>query len=242
MDVRRDGDVFVLDLGSGHNRIDPEWIVGLNAVLDQVEASDPPRALVTTCSGDFFGMGFDLEWMAARPEGVRDLVDSMHDVLGRLLVLPASTVAALSGHAVAGGALFSLAHDFRVMPEEGVVWCLPEVDVEIAISPGLIALVKAKLSRHPAFEALATGRRYSGREAASCGIAEAVKGDEVLPRALAIASGLAEKHPETYGAVKERLYSSVVPALTDRDANAADLGKFEPAMRALGISAPASNS
>src|SRR5687768_1683935 len=117
--LERRGDVFVLDLGSGTNRIDPRWVEEVSSALDDVLAAPPPRALVTISSGEFFGMGFDLEWMAAHPDGVGPLVDSMHDLLARMLVVPVPTVAALSGHAIAGGALFSLAHDFRVMPEEG---------------------------------------------------------------------------------------------------------------------------
>lgn len=109
--LERRGDIDILDLGSGPNRINPEWLGGVSAALDEVVGRPPPRGLVTTASGEFFSMGLDLEWMAANPEGVGDLVEAMHALFARMLELPAPTVAAIQGHAIAGGALFSLAHD-----------------------------------------------------------------------------------------------------------------------------------
>ena len=235
----RRGDIHVLDLGPEANRINPDWIASVDAALDDVLATERPRGLVTTASGEFFSMGLDLAWMAAHPDGVGELVDGMHDLFARTLALPVPTVAAIPGHAIAGGALFALAHDYRVMREDLGYFCLPEIDVQIAISPGLIELVKARLAPQVAHEALTAGRRFTARDAAGTGIAEAVADrDSLLPAAMRIAERLAEKDPATYGAVKEALYGDVLRALRGREANAADITKFEPAMAALGISRP----
>lgn len=234
--LERSGDVHVLDLGADENRIDPGWIESVSAALDEVVASPPPRGLVTTGSGKFFSMGLDLEWMAANPAGVSDLVESMHGLMARLLELPLSTVAALQGHAFAGGALFALAHDYRVMREDRGYFCLPEVDGAIAISPGLIGLVRARLAPQTALEALTAGRRYTSAEAAQERIVDALAPlDEVVPRATAIAGGLAGKDPDTYGTMKARLFGDAIAALRDTEANFADVGRFEAAMTAMGI-------
>ncbi len=55
--LTRDGDVFVLDLGADENRFNPTWVAGVNAALDEVEAAEGPRALVTTASGKFWSNG-----------------------------------------------------------------------------------------------------------------------------------------------------------------------------------------
>jgi enoyl-CoA hydratase/carnithine racemase len=234
--LERRGDLHVLDLGPDANRINPDWIASVHAALDDVLSAEPPRGLVTTASGEFFSMGLDLEWMAAHPDGVSELVDGMHDLFARTLALPVPTVAAIPGHAIAGGAIFALAHDYRVMREDLGYFCLPEIDVQIAVSPGLIELVKARLVPQIAHEALTAGRRYTGREAADAGIAKAVTDrDRLLPTATEIAERLAEKDPATYGTVKETLYGEVLKALRDREANGAQISKFEPAMAVLGI-------
>lgn len=238
--LERDGDVHVLDLGPAENRIDPDWIDRVSGALDEVAAAPAPRALVTTGSGKFFSLGLDLEWMAANPDGVGELVASMHTLFARMLELPLPTVAALRGHTFAGGALFALAHDYRVMREDRGWFCLPEIDGAIAITPGLIELVRARVAPQTAHEALTAGRRYSADEAAHERIVDAVAPlDEVVPRAAEIARGLSGKDPETYGTMKARLYRGAVASLRDAEANAVDVGRFRTAMAAMGIAAGA---
>ena len=208
----------------------------MSAALDAVAAAPPPRALVTTSSGEFFSIGFDLDWIAANPDGVTALVASMHEVVARVLELPAPTVAALRGHAFAGGGLFALAHDYRVMREDEVYFGLPEIDGRIAFTRGLTDLVKARLAPQTAHEALTTGRRYNAEEALAERIVDRLApADEVLPTAESMARELSEKDPATYGAIKSRLYRDVLASLRDADANRADFAKFEPVLEMLGI-------
>lgn len=229
----------MLDLGPDQNRVNPAWIAKVSAALDEVEAAPAPRALVTTCSGDFFCVGFDLEWMVANPDGVTELVASMHEVVARVLELPLPTVAALRGHAIAGGALLSLAHDYRVMRDEGGYFWLAEIDGGIALSPGLTELVKARLAPQTAHEAITAGRRYTAPEAAAERIVDAVvPADDVVEKAVSMARELSTKPPGAYGTIKARLYGDVAASLRDRTANYADIGKFEAAFAAVGIERP----
>ena len=136
----------------------------------------------------------------------------------------------------AGGGLFALAHDYRVMREDRGYFCLPEIDGAIAVSPGLADLVRARLAPQTAHEALTAGRRYTGREALRARIVDALApAEDVLPTALSIARELGSKDPETYGTVKARLYRDVLAALRAPDANHADVSKFRAAFAAMGI-------
>ncbi|WP_234401850.1 enoyl-CoA hydratase-related protein, partial [Thermobifida halotolerans] len=161
----RQGDVFVLDLGDGENRFHPDWIAAVNAALDEVEKTEGPRALVTAATGKFFSNGLDLDWLAAHPDQHVDYVVSVHALLARTLTLPLVTVAALQGHTFAAGAMLSLAHDFRVMRADRGFWCLPEADINIPFTPGMSALIQARLAPQTAHEAMVTARRYGGHDA-----------------------------------------------------------------------------
>jgi enoyl-CoA hydratase/carnithine racemase len=78
------------------------------------------------------------------------------------------------------------------------------------------ALIAARLSAQVAHEAMTTGRRYGGHDAAAAGIVQdAVDADRVLERAIEQASALASKNPDTLGAIKRRLYAATLAALTD---------------------------
>lgn len=158
---------------------------------------------------------------------VLDLGSHARVVRARLLELPLPTVAALRCHAFAGGGLLALAHDYRVMPAEGIYFGLPEVDVRIAFTQALTDFARSRLAAHVAHEALTSGRRYSGAEALPAGIAyDLVPADEILSRSVALAKSLSGKHPPTYGAIKARLYRDVLAALRAPDAEAIDPDRF----------------
>ncbi len=62
--LTRNEAVFVLDLGDGENRLNPDSLDALEGCLDEIEAAPPPRALVTAASGKTWSNGLDLEWLA----------------------------------------------------------------------------------------------------------------------------------------------------------------------------------
>jgi Delta3-Delta2-enoyl-CoA isomerase len=213
-ELARDGEVFVLDIGNGENRFHPEWIADLSVLLDEVEFAVGPRALVTVADGKFFSNGLDLEWLSQHGPELPGYVASVEHLLARLLSLPVPTVAAVQGHAFAGGGMLALAHDFRVMRADRGFFCLPEVDIGIPFSPGMAALIQARLSAKTAHEAMTTGRRYGGGDAMTAGIVDAVAhADDVLSTALELAAPLAAKAGPTLGAIKERMYPAALAAL-----------------------------
>jgi len=107
------------------------------------------------------------------------------------------------------------------MREDRGFFCLPEIDLPVAFTPGLSALIAARLTRRIAHEAMVTGRRYGGIDAAAAGIVdEAVPEADVLPQALGRARALAGKDAITLGTIKARLHADVVATLRDRRANA----------------------
>lgn len=212
----RQGDVFVLDLGDDENRFHPDWVASVNAALDEVEGVDGPRALVTAATGKFYSAGLDLDWVGSNPDQLQDYVVSVHGLFARFLSFPAITVAALQGHTFAAGAMLSVAHDFRVMRADRGYWCLPEVDINIPFTRGMSALIQDRLSRKAAHEAMLTGRRYGGTDAAAAGIVDrAVDEDAVRSTAVEIAAENSSKAGDTLATIKSRMYSSTLAVLRD---------------------------
>ncbi|MFI7403850.1 enoyl-CoA hydratase-related protein [Streptomyces sp. NPDC049541] len=212
----RQDDVYVLDLGDGENRFHPDWISAVDAALDEVEKAQGPRALVTTATGKFYSNGLDLDWLFAHADQHTDYVVSVHALFARLLSLPVVTVAALQGHTFAAGAMFSLAHDFRVMRADRGFWCLPEADINIPFTPGMSALIQSRLTPRTAHEAMVTARRYGGHDALAAGIVDhAVDEDGVRTTALALARPLAAKAGDTLATIRTRMYAPALAALRD---------------------------
>jgi enoyl-CoA hydratase/carnithine racemase len=207
----RQAAVWVLTMCNGENRFNRQSLDALHGALDTIEACDPPVALVTTGDGKFYSNGYDLEWMASAPEQAPGVAADLHRLLGRMIGLPMITVAAVNGHAFGGGAQLAIAHDFVVMRADRGYWCLPEADLGLPLTPQMYAVIAAKLPKRTAHEAIMTGRRYGGADAAAAGIAHrAVSADLVLADAIALGAELAGKERGTLAEHRRLLYGGVM--------------------------------
>ena len=215
IESERAGDVTILRMTAGENRFNPGNLDAIEAALAEAEASQGDAAVVLTGEGKFFSNGLDLDWMGGAPGGEpQKVVERVHGLLARTLVSPVAIVAALNGHAFAGGAMLALACDGRVMREDRGYFCLPEVDINIPFTPGMSALIRCKLSTGPAREAMLTGRRYGGPDALAAGIVDAVAAqDEVVDCAVERAQALAGKNRDVVAAIKREMYADVVESL-----------------------------
>jgi len=216
LDCTRDGDVFVLRLDAGENRFTPELMDAWDRALDTVEQAGSPAALVTTGTGKFYSNGLDLDEMmrGGTQEHAERYLHGALDLLGRFLVFPAVTVAAVNGHAFGAGAQMAVAHDYRVMRSDRGFYCLPEIDMRVSLHPGMIAILAARIPARTVHEVLVTGKRYGGEEAAAREIVdEAVAEERLLPRAIEIAAALTGKAHPVMSAIKRGLYGPVLDAL-----------------------------
>ena len=208
IEVDREGEVFVLRMVAEENRFNPGMLGAFDAALSEVEGSEGAAALVLTGEGKFFSNGLDLDWMGQNPDQIGGVVNGLQGLYARLLAFPTPTVAAINGHAFAGGGMLALACDQRVMREDRGFFCLPEVDIRIPFSDGMAALVQARLSPQVARDVMLTGRRYGGPDACEAGIVdEARPEDEVLPAAVERAGALAGKDRGTVQAIKQTMFS-----------------------------------
>lgn len=216
--LTRDAEVFVLDLGEDENRFHPDWLAQVQGHLSTVDSTDGARALVTTGTGKFFSNGLDLDWLGQHADELATYVIEVHHLFERVLSLPVPTIAAIQGHAFAGGGMLALAHDFRVMRADRGYFCLPEVDINIPFSRGMSALIQGRLAKKTAHEAMTTGRRYGGEDALAAGIVDRIAhSDDVLSTALELARPLAGKAGPTLGTIKARMYPDALAALRDRE-------------------------
>jgi enoyl-CoA hydratase/carnithine racemase len=217
-ELKRDGDVFVLNIGDGENRFHPDWIAGFNEALDRVEAAPGDKALVTTATGKCWSIGLDLDWAGANSNEFGTYLAAAHHLLARVLALPVPTVAAIQGHCFAAGAMIALAHDFRVMRSDRGYFCLPEVDIQMVFTPGMSALIQARLPVGTAHAAMTTGRRYGGYEAQEAAIVDQIADEgKVLDAAVAMARPLAGKAGPTLGGIKALMYAEVLRTLRGGD-------------------------
>lgn len=212
--LEKDGDVFVLTLDDSENRFSQAWLGEVGDALDEVESAGPHGALVTVGQGKYWSNGLDLDWLQAHPDSSDGYLAQVHALFARTLVSPMATVAAVTGHAFAAGAMWALAHDHRIMRADRGYVCLPEIDLGLSFQPGMAALIQARLTPQVAHEAMTTGRRYGGVDAQAVGIVdEATELDQVLATALERAHALSGKSSGTRQRIKNAMYADVLAAL-----------------------------
>ena len=206
--------VAVVRMGDGENRFNRRSVGALLEAYDDLAERDGPLAVVTTGSDRFFSNGLDLEWMMGEGAGAAGFVTEVHALFGRVLSLPAATVAAVNGHAFAGGAMFAITHDWVVMREDRGYWCINEVDLGLPLTVPMYATLASRLPKRTLHQASLTGQRFTAAEALAAGIAdEAAPEDEVLARAVAIAAPLAAKDRGVIAEHKRLLHADALAAI-----------------------------
>jgi enoyl-CoA hydratase/carnithine racemase len=207
MDQR--GAVAILRWNDGENRVNTDSMAEWHAALDQLEAVEGPLALVATGTGKFFSNGLDLDRFAADPDEMPPAITGFKLLLGRLLLFPAYTVAAINGHAFAAGAMISCCFDARVMRSDRGYFCFPEVDIALPFDEALTAAVSARLPAEAVQDAMITGRRYTAEEALALGVVTDTADEaRLLHLAIALAEPIAGKDRNVIGEHKRLLFGA----------------------------------
>lgn len=227
-----DDRVAVLTMNDGENRFNLRFLEAFLQALDQIEGDTDARALVVTASHEkIFCNGIDLDWLAPFiKKGDRDTAArfflTMNRLFKRILLYPMPTIAAISGHAFAGGAIMSCAFDFRFMRSDRGFFCFPEVDLGIPFLPGMIALIGKAIPQYKMEELHYTGKRATAEEcAAHHMITRACHINDLLNEALSFAKGL-NKRREVIAVMKQRMYQEIVHVFDVEDPPVIASGTF----------------
>ncbi|MEO0982960.1 MAG: crotonase/enoyl-CoA hydratase family protein [Pseudomonadota bacterium] len=178
--------VITINRHQARNAVDPETAEALKAAFLDGEADDGVAVHILTGAGGAFCAGADLKAVAAQGGFAREA-----PMGPSWLELEKPSIAAVEGHAVAGGLELSLICDLRVAGRSAVFgvfcrrWGVPLIDGGTVRLPRLIGQSRA-------MDMILTGRPVGAEEAVSFGLANRVVEDgEALTEALRIAEQLA---------------------------------------------------
>ncbi|KAG0169348.1 hypothetical protein DFQ28_003707 [Apophysomyces sp. BC1034] len=218
MTLDRDGPLFILRLHYKDNRFTTEFCQAILTALQIVEnifldATPVDMALVTIGEGKIYSNGLDLSQVLGYPP----FMDVYLQMLKRLLTFCIPTVAALNGHAFAGGCLLAMVHDYRVMRSDRGFICMNEVDLPASLPPGMCAVIREKLTPTTFRNMVLQGHRFSSQEALDQNIVDIICPEkEVFSKAKELALKWAPKAQSglVYKQLKDEMYSNVVKGLS----------------------------
>ena len=206
------GDVALLRLRAGKaNALGKDCLEALFAAFDEI---DRATAVVITGDGNAFSAGLALpEIIDHDRAGMLAHIELFERVMRRILTEPRVTVAAINGHAFAGGCVIALMCDVRVMAAGDGKIGLNEVQLGI----GLPALITEPLRHRVPASSLGpialAGRLFHPEQARTLGLVdEVVAPDRLVPRTLELAAEMG-KAPLAYMQIKHTLLRPVLEAI-----------------------------
>ena len=213
IDRRDDGVAVVAADRPPANAMDVGLLGDIVAAVAQV-AADPPAAVVLTGREGFFSAGADLKAVPGYgAEQQREMVHGINAMALGVYGLECPVVAAISGHAIAGGFVLALCADLRVASADGR-YGLTEVKVGVPYPQAAIGVVRQELSPQAA-RVLAFGNELHSAQACRDfgAFDEILPPAEVLPRALELAAQLAAMPGDVYARTKRGLRGAALDAM-----------------------------
>jgi enoyl-CoA hydratase len=198
----------ILTLRLAHGKVSALDVELLDALLHELDGvGEDVRAVILTGTGSIFSAGVDLFRLTQDgADYVRRFLPLLSRFLRALFVFPRPVVAAVNGHAIAGGGVMVLAADARLMAEGGGRIGVPELLVGVPFPVTPLEIVRFVVPRHRLQSLIYTGRTLLPQEALAAGLVdEVVPADALLTRAQEIAQQFAQIPPHVYRLTKQSL-------------------------------------
>src|SRR5256885_6820053 len=197
------------------NAISAKMICDLLTALDELE-KDRTRVVILTGAGSAFCAGMDLEMLSAigQQSAQENQDDSrrMARMFRRIWSFPKPMIAAVNGHALAGGCGIATLCDFTLaVPEAKFGY----TEVKIGFLPAIVSVfLTRQIGEKRCRDLLLTGRILEAAEAKEFGlVSEVVPADRLMARAHELAELLIAASPSSLTRSKHLLVSSAAPGV-----------------------------
>jgi enoyl-CoA hydratase len=227
--LHNDGIAVVTLANPPVNAMDSALLEELAGLFERLGPEAAVRAAVITGQGPAFSAGLNLK---TTPEldrlGQRRLIDAMNGCFGTLYGWPKPLVAAVNGHAIAGGLILALCADWRIVADVSLEASLAEVKVGVTYPVAPIEIARGELAPAAARRLVLLGETLDAAQAEAFAVFdERVPADQLLMRALARVRGDAELPPQAFATTKRELRAAALGRIAEARA-----GRGEPRLSA----------
>jgi enoyl-CoA hydratase len=201
-------DVATITLDDGKvNAMALPFFAGLNEALDRAER-DRPVAVVLTGRPGVFSAGLDLKLLPTlAPPQFKQTITTFGELMLRVFTFPIPCIAALTGHAIAGGAFLAFACDERYFADGPYKLHVNEVARAMPLPTWALAIAMTAIPKRWHVEAILQARPYNPTEAASREMIDAVvpPDESVEARARQAVTRLTGLDQNAYAIAKSRM-------------------------------------
>jgi enoyl-CoA hydratase len=211
IDVKTSDGIAVMTMQHGKvNALDTEFCEAVMARFKELAASDA-KAVVLTGQGKVFSAGVDLIRLSEGGEGyIRQFLPALHKLFEALFFHPKPVVAAVNGHAIAGGCVLACCADRRVMARAAGRMGVTELPVGVPFPALAFEIVRLTVPARYLAEVTFSGGTYETDAALERGfIDEVAEPSELLEDAFAVAQELADLSPPAFAQNKMQIRQPV---------------------------------
>jgi enoyl-CoA hydratase len=187
----------------------------ISELLARLEQDEFVRSLVLTGTGNFFSAGLDLfEVFRGGEADFRAFVRAFDEGFARLFAFSKPLVAAVNGHAIAGGAVLAASADFRAVADGSAKIGLTEILVGVPFPASALEIVRFSCAGPHLQELLYHGRTYDPQAACERRLVdEVVDPGQLMTRARTIARELGSRPPVAFAGIKQALRTDALARL-----------------------------
>ncbi len=199
------------------NSLNIEFTQALTEALDEAEAS-AASAIVLTGEGKVFSAGVDLVALTSGgPEAIETFLHELTRFLRRMATFPKPIIAAVNGHAIAGGCVALLACDYRIMAQGTSRIGVTELLVGVPFPTWAFEIVRFGIPSAHLADLCYSGRTVEPDEALRLGLIDEVTApDALLGRACKVAGKLGRVPGEVFALTKQQLRRPMLVAAEQR--------------------------
>jgi enoyl-CoA hydratase len=211
IEAKRESDVTILQLAHGKaNALDLELCDAIAARFTELRTGSE-RAIVLTGQGRMFSAGVDLPRLAAGgADYVRRFLRSLHCLYDTVFHHPKPVVAAVNGHAIAGGCVLACCADKRIAAREAGLIGVTELLVGVPFPAMAFEVMRFATAPQYLADVILSGATFASDEALRRGLVdEVVEPDQLIERALAAAHALAALPSDTFAMTKRQIRQPV---------------------------------
>ena len=215
IDIKTEAGIAVMTLAHGKaNALDIEFCEAIAARFTELRQSEA-KAVVLTGQGTIFSAGVDLVRLSeGGADYIRKFLPVLHKLYDAVFFHPKPVVAAINGHAIAGGCVLAACADRRIMANGRGRIGVTELVVGVPFPALAFEIVRFAVPRRYLPEFTLSGATYAGDEALQRGwIDEVVEPDALLEDAVAVAQELALLSPPAFAQTKRQIRQEVAERL-----------------------------
>lgn len=229
IDISDKNGIAVLTMQHGKaNALDIEFCNAIASAFTKLASSNAGAAILTG-QGKIFSAGVDLVRLSeGGADYTRKFLPVLHKAFAAVFDFPKPVVAALNGHAIAGGCVLACAAERRIMADGTGRAGVTELQVGVPFPPLALEIMRHATAPHFLDEVILGAGTYAPADALARGlINEIVPADKLMDRAMSAAQSLAAISPQAYALSKRQLHQPandrVKSEIASRDAEISSL-------------------